>query len=169
MTVPATPEAPRWPERITVLVTATWRAVMIRLDNVTKQYKTSTRPALDNVSVNVDKGEFVFLIGPSGSGKSTFMRLLLGEDSPTQGEMQVSDFHVNRLSGRRVPKLRQVLGCVFQDFRLLQQKSVAENMAFALEVIGKPRDVINRVVPEVLDIVGLSGKAEPAARRAVRR
>jgi cell division transport system ATP-binding protein len=132
---------------------------MITLDHVTKQYKSSTRPALDNVTLKVDKGEFVFLIGPSGSGKSTFMRLLMAEDTPTSGELQVSKVHVNKLSGRHVPKLRQVMGCVFQDFRLLQQKSVFDNVAFALEVIGKPNDVIQKVVPEVLDMVGLSGKA----------
>ena len=132
---------------------------MITLDHVTKQYKASTRPALDNVTLKVDKGEFVFLIGPSGSGKSTFLRLLMAEDTPTSGELQVSKFHVNKLSGRHVPKLRQVMGCVFQDFRLLQQKSVFDNVAFALEVIGKPNDVIKKVVPEVLDMVGLSGKA----------
>jgi cell division transport system ATP-binding protein len=132
---------------------------MITLDHVTKQYKASTRPALDNLSLKVDKGEFVFLIGPSGSGKSTFMRLLMAEDIPTSGELQVSKFHVNKLSGRNVPKLRQVMGCVFQDFRLLQQKTVFDNVAFALEVIGKPNDVIKKVVPEVLDMVGLSGKA----------
>ena len=132
---------------------------MITLDHVTKQYKASARPALDNVSLNVDKGEFVFLIGPSGSGKSTFMRLLTAEDTPTSGEMQISKFHVNKLSGRQIPKLRQVIGCVFQDFRLLQQKTVFENVAFALEVIGKQNDLIKKVVPEVLDMVGLSGKA----------
>jgi len=133
---------------------------VIRLENVSKSYKTSTRPALDNVSVEIGKGEFVFLIGPSGSGKSTFLRLLLREETPTSGDVHVADFHVNKLSGRRVPKLRQSLGCVFQDFRLLQQKTVAENVAFALEVIGKPRSIIERTVPEVLDLVGLSGKAD---------
>jgi len=132
---------------------------MISLDHVTKQYKASGRPALDNVSVNIDKGEFVFLIGPSGSGKSTFMRLLLAEEMPTSGEVLISKFHVNKLSGRHIPKLRQVIGCVFQDFRLLQQKTVFENVAFALEVIGKQSDVIKKVVPEVLEMVGLSGKA----------
>jgi cell division transport system ATP-binding protein len=132
---------------------------VIRLENVSKSYKTSTRPALDGVSVEVGKGEFVFLIGPSGSGKSTFMRLLLREEAPTSGEIHVADFHVNTLSARRVPKLRQNLGCVFQDFRLLQRKTVAENISFALEVIGKPRSVIERTVPEVLELVGLSGKA----------
>jgi cell division transport system ATP-binding protein len=132
---------------------------MITLDHVTKQYKSSARPALDNVNVKIEKGEFVFLIGPSGSGKSTFMRLLLGAETPTNGDVRVSKFHVNTLPGRHIPKLRQVLGCVFQDFRLLQQKTVFENVAFALEVIGKRADVINRVVPDVLEMVGLSGKA----------
>jgi cell division transport system ATP-binding protein len=132
---------------------------MITLDHVTKLYKSSARPALDNISVKIDKGEFVFLIGPSGSGKSTFMRLLLAEDTPTHGDIRVSKFHVNKLAGRHIPSLRQVIGCVFQDFRLLQQKTVFENVAFALEVIGKRGDVINRVVPDVLEMVGLSGKA----------
>lgn len=128
--------------------------------NVTKSYKTSTRPALDNITVDVGKGEFVFIIGPSGSGKSTFMRLLLKEESPTSGQIQVADFRVDRLPGRKVPKLRQRMGCVFQDFRLLQQKSVHDNVAFALEVIGKRRQFIDRTVPEVLDMVGLGGKAD---------
>ncbi len=128
--------------------------------NVTKSYKTSTRPALDNITVDVGKGEFVFIIGPSGSGKSTFMRLLLKEETPTAGEIKVADFRVDRLPGRKVPKLRQRIGCVFQDFRLLQQKTVYQNVAFALEVIGKRRQFIDRTVPEVLDMVGLGGKAD---------
>lgn len=136
-----------------------WRAVMITLEHVTKQYKSSARPALDDINVKIDKGEFVFLIGPSGSGKSTFMRLLLAAETPTTGDIRVSKFHVNKLRGRNVPKLRQVMGCVFQDFRLLQQKTVYDNVAFALEVIGRRADAINRVVPEVLETVGLSGKA----------
>ncbi len=111
------------------------------MKNVSKSYKASTRPALDKVSVEVEKGEFVFLIGPSGSGKSTFMRLLLKMESPTSGDIEVADFHVNKLAARRVPKLRQSMG-------------------FALEVIGKPRNVIARTVPEVLDMGGLAGKAD---------
>src|ERR1700741_1243302 len=132
---------------------------MITLDHVTKQYKSAARPALDNVNVKIDKGECVCLIGPSGSGKSACMRLLLGAETPTTGDVRVSKFHVNTLPGRHIPKLRQVLGCVCQDFRLLQQKTAFENVAFALEVIGKRREAINRVVPEVLETVGLSGKA----------
>lgn len=133
---------------------------MITLRNVSKSYPTATRAALENVTVHIDKGEFVFLIGPSGSGKSTFMRLLIKEEIPTEGEVTVADFRVDRLPGRRVPRLRQRVGCVFQDFRLLQQRSVAQNVAFALEVIGKRRQFIDRTVPEVLELVGLGGKAD---------
>ncbi|ACU34904.1 MULTISPECIES: cell division ATP-binding protein FtsE [Actinosynnema] len=133
---------------------------MIRLEHVSKVYKTSTRPALDNVSVEVDKGEFVFLIGASGSGKSTFLRLLLREEVPSKGRVYVSNFDVAKMARRRVPRLRQSIGCVFQDFRLLTNKTVAENVAFALEVIGKPRNTIVKVVPEVLQLVGLDGKAD---------
>ncbi|MCF8587134.1 cell division ATP-binding protein FtsE [Gordonia sp. HY285] len=133
---------------------------MIKLSNVTMQYAKSSRPALSDLSFEIDKGEFAFLIGPSGSGKSTFFRLLLKEDKPTSGEIEVGDFHVNTLRNRDVPKLRQSIGCVFQDFRLLQQKTVADNVAFALEVIGKPSSTIRDAVPETLEYVGLSGKAD---------
>jgi cell division transport system ATP-binding protein len=132
---------------------------VIRLENVSKSYKTSTRPALDRVSVEIGEGEFVFLIGPSGSGKSTFLRLLLREDLPSQGEVFVADWNVARLPRRKVPRLRQRVGCVFQDFRLLPNKTVAQNVAFALEVIGKPDRTVQKVVPEVLELVGLAGKA----------
>jgi cell division transport system ATP-binding protein len=133
---------------------------VIQLDRVSKIYRTSTRPALADVSVGIEKGEFVFLIGPSGSGKSTFLRLLLREDVPTRGTVTVADWNVAKLPRRKVPRLRQRIGCVFQDFRLLANKTVSENVAFALEVIGKPRHTIRKVVPEVLDLVGLEGKAE---------
>lgn len=95
---------------------------MITFDNVTKLYKTSTRPALNNVSLTINKGEFVFLIGPSGSGKSTFLQLMIREENLTSGDLYLSDFHVNKLRGRQINKLRQNIGYVFQDFRLLQQK-----------------------------------------------
>jgi len=133
---------------------------VIRLEHVTKLYKTSTRPALDQVTVTIDRGEFVFLIGPSGSGKSTFLRLLLREDVPTKGDIYVSDLNVAKLPRRRVPRLRQRIGCVFQDFRLLTNKTVGGNVAFALEVIGKSQSTVRKVVPEVLDLVGLAGKAD---------
>ena len=133
---------------------------MIRLHHVSKSYRTSTRPALDDVTVEVEKGEFAFLIGPSGSGKSTFLRLLLREEVPSKGDVYVADLNVSKLSQRRIPQLRQRVGCVFQDFRLLANKPVTENVAFALEVIGKPRHTIRKVVPEVLELVGLEGKAD---------
>ncbi|HVW81284.1 MAG TPA: cell division ATP-binding protein FtsE [Mycobacteriales bacterium] len=131
---------------------------MIRFESVTKVYPTSTRPALDNVSVDIDKGEFVFLVGQSGSGKSTFLRLALKAETPTKGEIWVAGKQLSRLSHWRVPALRRQIGTVFQDFRLLPNKTVAENVAFALDVIGKPRHVVAKVVPEVLSLVGLDGK-----------
>jgi cell division transport system ATP-binding protein len=118
-----------------------------------------TRPALDTVSVEIDKGEFVFLIGPSGSGKSTVLRLLLREEKPTTGLVYVDGRNLSRLPGRKVPELRRKIGCVFQDFRLLPKKTVYDNVAFALEVINKSQRAIKRTVPEVLDLVGLDGKA----------
>jgi cell division transport system ATP-binding protein len=132
---------------------------VIWLQHVYKIYPASTRPALDDVTVHIEKSEFVFLIGPSGSGKSTFLRLLLKEENPTRGTVHVNHKELNRLSKWKVPALRRTIGCVFQDFRLLQNKTVAENVGFALEVIGKPRHTIVRVVPEVLELVGLEGKA----------
>ena len=133
-------------------------APVITLDQVTKTYPKSRRPALDDVNVNVEKGEFVFFIGPSGSGKSTFIRLLLKEDTPTSGKVLVAGKDVATIRPWKVPQLRRSVGCVFQDFRLLPNKTAAENVAFALEVIGKTRSVIRRVVPEVLSLVGLEGK-----------
>ena len=133
---------------------------MIRLEHVTKTYPNTVRPALDDVSVDVDKGEFVFLVGSSGSGKSTFLRLLLKEDSPTAGSVHVAGKDLSRLSHWKVPTLRRQIGCVFQDFRLLPNKTVFQNVAFALEVIGRHRHQIEKVVPEVLDLVGLDGKAD---------
>lgn len=108
--------------------------------------------------MTIEKGEFVFLIGPSGSGKSTFLQLMLREETPTSGDLYVADYHVNRLRGSQVNKLRQRIGYVFQDFRLLPKKTVYENVAFALEVIGKRRSVIDKQVPATLDMVGLAAK-----------
>src|SRR5271156_2205711 len=114
---------------------------MITLDHVSKKYKAAARPALDDINVKIDKGEFVFLIGPSGSGKSTFMRLLLGAENPSNGDVRVSKFHVNKLPGRHVPRLRQVIGCVFQDFRLLQQKTVYENVGLSGKASRLPHEL----------------------------
>lgn len=131
---------------------------MITFDNVTKLYKTSTRPALNEISLTIDKGDFVFLIGPSGSGKSTFLELIIRETNVTYGDIHIDDFHVNKLKGRQINKLRQKIGYVFQDFRLLQQKTVYDNVAFALEVIGTRKDKIARIVPNTLELVDLAGK-----------
>ena len=131
---------------------------MITFDNVTKLYKTSTRPALNEISLTIDKGDFVFLIGPSGSGKSTFLELMIRETNLTYGDIHIDDFHVNKLKGRHINKLRQKIGYVFQDFRLLQQKTVYDNVAFALEVIGTRKDKIARIVPNTLELVDLAGK-----------
>jgi cell division transport system ATP-binding protein len=133
---------------------------VIRFENVSKVYARGARPALDQVSVDVERGEFVFLVGASGSGKSTFLSLVLREQRPTRGRVYVAGRDVANLSGWRVPTLRRQLGVVFQDFRLLQNKTVHENVAFALQVIGKPHHVIRDTVPEVLDMVGLAGKGK---------
>jgi cell division transport system ATP-binding protein len=133
---------------------------VIRFDRVTKLYPSQSRPALNDVSVEVAKGEFVFLVGQSGSGKSTFLRLTLREDKPTNGAIHVAGKDLARLAGWKVPGLRRQIGTVFQDFRLLPSKSVSENVAFALEVIGRPKHQIIKVVPEVLQLVGLQGKGD---------
>ena len=133
---------------------------MIRLEHVSKSYPTSTRPALDDVTVDIDKGEFVFLVGSSGSGKSTFLRLLLREEVASAGTVHVAGKDLSKLSNWKVPALRRSIGCVFQDFRLLPNKTVFQNVAFALEVIGKSAHTVDAVVPEVLELVGLEGKAK---------
>lgn len=131
---------------------------MILFDHVTKVYANQQRPALDDVSLEIEKGEFVFLVGPSGSGKSTFLRLVLREEQPTKGQVWVLGKELNRLSNWKIPALRRQIGTVFQDFRLLPNKTVFDNVAFALEVIGKPRSTVQRIVPDVLELVGLEGK-----------
>ena len=131
---------------------------MIRFQNVSKVYPGTSRPALDNVNLEVDKGQFVFLVGASGSGKSTCLRLVLKEEKATRGQVFVAGKDVAKLSSWKVPHLRRTIGVVFQDFRLLPGKTVFENVAFALQVIGKPRHAIAHTVPEVLDLVGLAGK-----------
>jgi len=135
-------------------------ATVILFDSVSKTYASQNRPALDGVSLEIEKGEFVFLVGPSGSGKSTFLRLVLREERPNSGQVWVLGKDLNRLSNWKIPSLRRQIGTVFQDFRLLPNKSVFENVAFALEVIGKPRSHIRKVVPEVLEVVGLEDKMQ---------
>jgi cell division transport system ATP-binding protein len=131
---------------------------VIRFDGVTKQYDRTPRPALEDVTVDVGRGEFVFLVGSSGSGKSTFLRLVLREERATSGTVHVAGKDVATLSSWKVPHLRRQIGAVFQDFRLLPSKNVYENVAFALQVIGRSRSAIAETVPETLDMVGLAGK-----------
>jgi cell division transport system ATP-binding protein len=132
---------------------------MIRFENVTMTYKGEIN-ALRDVSLDVGKGEFVFLVGPSGSGKSTFLRLLLREEVPTRGRIIVAGRDVTQLSTWKVPQLRRNIGCIFQDFKLLPGKTVYENVAFASEVIGRPAHITKAQVPQILDLVGLSQKLD---------
>ncbi|UFU05440.1 cell division ATP-binding protein FtsE [Ruania halotolerans] len=131
---------------------------MIRFKKVSKVYARGARPALDQISLEVGRGEFVFLVGASGSGKSTFLRLVLREERPTSGSVYVAGRDLAQISQWKVPHLRRQLGCVFQDFRLLHNKTVFENVAIALQVIGKPRHHVMSTVPETLEMVGLAGK-----------
>ncbi len=133
---------------------------MITFQHVTKHYPTQRRPALDDVNVEIGKGEFAFLVGASGSGKSTFLRLVLREDRPTSGSVLVAGRDLGKLTNWKVPHLRRQIGAVFQDFRLLPNKTVYGNVAFALQVIGRPTPHIRKVVPEVLELVGLAGKEQ---------
>lgn len=130
---------------------------MIKLEDVTKSYKGTT-VALRECSVEIQKGEFVFLVGPSGSGKSTFLRLLTKEEEPDGGRIFVGGKDLVRMSHWKVPYMRRNIGCIFQDFKLLPNKTVYENVAFALEVIGRPRHVVAAQVPQILDLVGLGKK-----------
>ena len=131
---------------------------MIQLEHVTKTYPKASKPSLDDVSVEIEKGDFVFFIGPSGSGKSTIIKLLLHEITPTRGRVIVNERDVTTMRSWKIPAFRRSIGCVFQDFRLLPNRTAYENVAFALEVIGKSKGVARRVVPEVLELVGLGGK-----------
>ncbi len=133
---------------------------MIRFEKVSKTYPGQARAALEAVTVDIEKGEFVFLVGASGSGKSTFLRLVLREYRPSSGRVYVAGKEINRLASWKVPRLRREIGTVFQDFRLLQNKTVNENVAFALQVIGKQKSMIDRLVPETLEMVGLEGKGD---------
>lgn len=130
---------------------------MISIRNVSKSYSTGA-PALNGVSLNVKKGEFVFIVGDSGSGKSTLIKLLLRELTPTEGEITVNGYDVVRLKRRKIPKFRRNIGVVFQDFRLLKDRNVYENVAFAQRIIQVPTREIRRNVPAILSVVGLAGK-----------
>ncbi|MDR0283935.1 MAG: cell division ATP-binding protein FtsE [Propionibacteriaceae bacterium] len=133
---------------------------MIKFEEVSRIYDGQTRAALANVSIEVDKGEFVFLVGGSGSGKSTLLKLILREFRPTTGRIYVAGKDVAALPERKIPALRREIGMVSQDFRLLPGKTVFENVAFALQVIGKPRSLIRKVVPDTLEMVGLGDKTD---------
>lgn len=132
---------------------------MINFDKVSKQYKNSDRPALDEINLQIEQGEFVFLVGESGSGKSSLLRLMLREEKPTSGVVTVNDINVSKLPNRKVPAFRRTMGIVFQDFRLLPGKSVFDNVAFGMEVIGKSKKEILERTPAVLELVGLEEKA----------
>jgi cell division transport system ATP-binding protein len=132
---------------------------MIRLEEVTKTYKGANSQALKGISLDITRGEFVFLVGTSGSGKSTLLRLMLREERPDTGSVLVLGENLGRLPSRRVPQFRRKLGVVFQDFRLLPNKTVYQNVAFALKVIGKSKAFIETAVPDVLKLVGLDEKA----------
>ena len=131
---------------------------MITLDSVSKRYDGKSQPAINNISLHIDKGEFVFVVGNSGSGKSTLIKLLLKELDPTSGTIRVNNQALNKLPRRKTSKYRRGVGVVFQDFRLLKDRNVYENVAFAQRVIEKPNRVIKKRVPEVLTLVGLAGK-----------
>ncbi|CBH22206.1 cell division ABC transporter, ATP-binding protein FtsE (fragment) [Acetoanaerobium sticklandii] len=132
---------------------------MIKFENVSKSYK-GEKFALEDINIDIKKGEFVFLVGSSGAGKSTFIKLLLKEESPTTGRIIINDIDTTELSRRKIPKLRRSMGVVFQDFRLLPNKTVYENIAFAMEITGNKAKDIRRKVPTILSMVGLSDKAK---------
>jgi cell division transport system ATP-binding protein len=132
---------------------------VINFDNVSKQYKNSNTPALDEINLNIEQGEFVFLVGQSGSGKSSLLRLLLKEEKPSSGTVTVDGINVAKLPNRKVPAFRRTMGIVFQDFRLLPGKTVFDNVAFGMEVIGKSKKEIQQRIPAILELVGLEEKA----------
>ncbi|MBQ7434208.1 MAG: cell division ATP-binding protein FtsE [Oscillospiraceae bacterium] len=131
---------------------------MVVMQNVRKVYESSNTVALDNVSLTIEDGEFVFLVGPSGSGKTTLMKLITGEVRPTSGRVVVNDFDMGTIRRRRLPKMRRTLGVVFQDYRLIKDMNVYDNVAFAMRVVGTPNREIRTRVPYILELVGLEGR-----------
>jgi len=132
---------------------------MIRLQNVVKEYKNGVK-ALNDVNIHIEKGDFVFLVGSSGAGKSTLIKLLMKEIDPDKGKLYLANKDITKVTNRSIPEIRRHIGMVFQDFRLLQNKTVYENIAFAMEIIGQSAKEIRRQVPKVLNLVGLSHKAD---------
>jgi len=132
---------------------------MIRLIDVYKEYENGTK-ALKGVNMRIDDGEFVFLVGPSGSGKSTVVKLITAEIAPTEGRMMVNGYNLNNISPRQVPHMRRTLGVIFQDFRLIEKKTVYENLAFVMRAIGATNREVKRRIPYVLQLVGLEKKAD---------
>jgi cell division transport system ATP-binding protein len=132
---------------------------LIRMRRVTKVYKGNVY-ALEDVTVDIERGEFAFLVGPSGSGKSTFIKLLIKEEEPTGGQIYIADTNINQMRKWKVPYLRRKIGCVFQDFKLLPHKTVYQNVAYAMEVTGKSHHLAEQQVPEVLKLVGLGHKLD---------
>ena len=133
---------------------------MIRYEGVSKYYKRSGIVALEDVNLEIEEGDFVFLVGPSGAGKTTLLKFLIREDTPTEGDIWLRESNIVSLPKRKIPALRRTVGMVFQDFKLLRQQTVYENVAFALEVVGKRSDEIKEIVPYLLDRVGLLDRAQ---------
>ena len=133
---------------------------MIEFKNVSKVYASNGAHALHNVTLSIEKGEFVFIVGSSGAGKSTFLKLIMREELPTEGSITVNDMHLERMTRRKVPYLRRSMGIVFQDFRLISKMTVYENVAFAMRCVGKKNRTIKKRVPYILDLVGLADKAQ---------
>ena len=131
---------------------------MVLMENVRKVYDSSNTVALDDVSLTINDGEFVFLVGPSGSGKTTLMKLITGELRPTSGTVIINDYDMSTIKRRKLPKMRRTLGVVFQDYRLIENMSVYDNVAFAMRVVGAPNKEIKKRVPYILELVGLEGR-----------
>ena len=133
---------------------------MVQMNNVRKVYESSNTVALDGVSLTINDGEFVFLVGPSGSGKTTIMKLITGEVRPTSGQIIVNDFDMGTIKRRKLPKVRRTLGVIFQDYRLIENMNVYDNVAFAMRVVGAANSEIKNRVPYILELVGLEGRGK---------